>query len=76
MYITNDGKAFWSPNDRQFVKDLQNASYSPTNSTIRFMEDVARRAHIQTGRTIRTGKIMDFVQDLKDAGLLIQVNVS
>jgi len=76
IYKTNDDKHFFGATEKQIVENLQDASYSPTVTTYAFMVEVAYRAKIQTGKKVRTTSVKNFIDDLVEAGLLVNVTVN
>jgi hypothetical protein len=72
MYLSNDGKRFFAQDEDHLVAMLRRDSFTPSASFEDFMRDVAQRALLQIGQTIRTDSPANFVMDLIKAGLITE----
>ncbi|QNF34343.1 hypothetical protein HUW51_17035 [Adhaeribacter swui] len=55
------------------VTQMQNESFTPTDSLTQFMEETSRRCKIQRSAVIRTSSVDDFAKDLITAGFIVEI---
>lgn len=72
-YRTNDGEVFSASRARDVVRRLRALSHVPEPTPQAFMEAVAARVLKQFGTQVATDAPAQFVADLIQAGLLIEV---
>jgi hypothetical protein len=67
---TNSGTNVEGKTPSQLVASLRNQAFNPEKDTRTFMRYAAQRARVQTGKPVRYNNAVNFINDLKSAGLL------
>ena len=68
--MTNDGQLIKATEPELIVDELNASSWASCATRRQFMEEVASRALLQTGKRVRTRTPAQFIEDLIAAGLL------
>lgn len=69
-YRTQGDQVHEAASPEELVSEMHEASFATCGSDAEFMVEMAQRAKLQTGATIRTDSAKIFVADLIAAGLL------
>ncbi|MDX5347296.1 MAG: hypothetical protein LPJ89_04280 [Hymenobacteraceae bacterium] len=72
-YEVKGGGRIEATTDFELVEILREQSHTPSENQEQFMVDMARRCRIQSGHEIRTNNPVVFIEDLREAGYLKQV---
>lgn len=68
---TNDGIELTGRTPAELVRELHKMSMSPAADDVQFMDQMAGRCLLQTGKRCRSWPAEDFIADLIAAGILV-----
>lgn len=69
---TNDGLELLGKTPKEVVRELRASSHAPGNGETDFMQLLASRVALQTGKRVRSGSAEEFIEDLMAAGFLLE----
>lgn len=67
---TNTGEILRGKTPQEKVAEMRETTFFPEKDMRAFMRLAAKRAKVQTGKTVRYDNAANFIADLVDAGLL------
>lgn len=76
VYFFAGGGLVTASNSDQFVQAMRRASRKPSDSDLRYMQDVSERCYLYSDSYIRTTSTDDFLQDLIDNDFVIVINTN
>jgi hypothetical protein len=71
MYVTDDGAKFLAEDEAALVSKMRASSFTPSDNTEHFMRQLAERAMLYNGSSVRADAGVEaFVADLIAAGFV------